>query len=55
MIKTARPADLNLSRQRLFNIRQNITHGDFPKEETMREQLRLAKWKCVATELWFAE
>jgi len=43
---------LGISRQSLYNARQNAKHGDYPKEQAMRKRLRAAGWKMQASESW---
>lgn len=52
MLKTTSGGALGESRQRLFAIKKAAEHGDFPKEQTMREHLKRGGWIQVAPELW---
>lgn len=52
MLKDIRPWKLRMSRQRLYTIREGASHGDYPKDVTMREHLALAGWRKVADEYW---
>lgn len=55
MLNTVRGEALGESRQRLFAIRKAVSHGDYPKEDTMRTHLKMAGWKCVEKELWLSK
>ena len=52
MLITVRGEALGESRQRLFAIRKAASHGDFPKEDTMRKHLKMAGWSCIGEEFW---
>ena len=54
MLSEASHTEVKLSRQSLYNARQRLADGEYPKDTTMRKRLLKAKWRKVQDEQWEA-
>ena len=52
MLSEASHTDVKLSRQSLYNARQRLIAGEYPKDTTMRKRLLKAKWVKIQDEQW---